>query len=120
MIKKLKHFLERHPYQPLMIMVVLEMVGSVAELSDAELSRVPLGEFLRWLRDSIAPVKGVLKAFPEEFFIVFTTIGLREKMRNLREKEFEVEGVLDKLRRTGESLEGIWRHGGGRKPDKQA
>lgn len=54
-----------------------------------------------------------MELFPEEIFVAITAYSLSRKMRTLKEKESEVEEVVDKLKRTGQILEGIWMHGGG-------
>ncbi len=105
MLEKLKSFVERHPYLPIMLVVGLDVAGYVTEGS---------GETIDvWGRlKAIDTPSGFLAFFPEEIFVAVTAYALSRKMRTLREKEFEVEDVLDKLKRTGRTLEGIWKHDG--------
>ena len=116
MISKLRNFIERHPYLPLIVMAVLDMAGYLIKGLDNLLS-VPIGTIivtvLRRLMHAFSSINEFMELFPEEIFVAITAYSLSRKMRSLKEKESEVEEVVDKLKRTGQILEGIWMHGGG-------
>ena len=115
-ISKLRNFIERHPYLPLIAMAVLDMAGYLFEDLDNLLS-MPIekivGKVLCQLDNAFTSINGFMELFPEEIFVAITAYSLSRKMRSLKEKESEVEEVVDKLKRTGQILEGIWMRGGG-------
>lgn len=106
MLRKLKNHIVRHPYVPLMIMAGLDMAGYLMESDKQQ----PTGVEAR-LTNAFSSVGGFMAFFPEEIFVAITAYSLSQKMRSLREQESEVEKVTDKLKRTGEALEGIWKRG---------
>ena len=106
MLRKLKNHIVRHPYVPLMIMAGLDMAGYLVESN----GKPPTG-FMARLDYAFSSVGGFIAFFPEEIFVAITAYSLSQKMRSLREQESEVEKVTDKLKRTGEVLEDIWKRG---------
>ena len=115
-ISKLRNFIERHPYLPLIAMAVLDMAGYLFKDLDNLLSmsiEEIVDEVLCQLGNAFTSIDGFMELFPEEIFVAITAYSLSRKMRSLKEKESEVEEVVDKLKRTGQILEGIWVRGGG-------
>ena len=112
MLRKLTNFIERHPYLPIVVMVVLDVAGYAFE--DIDDTWDYRAAWTR-LRGAFSSSREFMKLFPEEIFVFFTAYSLSHKMRTVREQEALVEGVVDKLTRTGRFLESIWAHGESRK-----
>lgn len=112
-VGKLRDFIERHPYLPLIAMAVLDMAGYLIEDFEDLWSVSTVDTVLKRLGCAFSSINGFMELFPEEIFVAITAYSLSRKMRSLKEKESEVEEVVDKLKRTGQILEGIWMHGGG-------
>lgn len=99
---RLRNFAERHPYLPLIVMAVLDVAASIMADSAESLN---VGN----VSVAYSAIAEGLEFFPEEALVMITAYSLTQKMRTLRAKEFEVDDVLDKLKRTGQSIEGIWK-----------
>ena len=108
MLRKLKNHVVRHPYVPLLVMAGLDMAGYLTESRETQPSST--GAMGR-LGEAFSSVGGFMAFFPEEIFVAITAYSLSQKMHILREQESEVEKVTDKLKRTGEVLEDIWKRG---------
>ena len=106
MIERLKKFVERHPYLPLLIMAGLDVAGYMIEAPNGTSGEAV--DLVGRLDEAFLSVGGFLAFFPEEIFVAFTAYGLSLKMRNLKEEELKAKDVLDKLKRTSESMESIW------------
>lgn len=112
MIERLKNFVERHPYLPLLIMAGLDVAGYMIEAPNGT-SGSEAVDLVGRLDEAFLSVGGFLAFFPEEIFVAFTAYGLSLKMRKLREEELIAKDVLDKLKRTSESMESIWAQASG-------
>ena len=104
MLKKLADFIENHPYLPIIVMVVLDVAGYAFEDIEGWDYRAAWTQLCRAFSSS----REFMKLFPEEVFVFFTAYGLSHKMRTLKKQGAEVEGVVYRLRQTGQILEGIW------------
>lgn len=117
MLRKLTDFIERHPYLPIVVMVVLDVAGYAFE-SDQKGEQIKEWDFgAAWvrLREAFSSTSKFMELFPEEIFVFFTAYSLSHKMRTVKEQEAAVEGVVDKLTQTGRFLESIWARGDSRK-----
>lgn len=108
-MERLKNFIMRHPYLPLIAMAFLDVVGYVTEGS-AE-SGGNLLDLEKWetrLRMAFSSPMAFVEFFPEEIFVAATAYGLSRKMRTFKQETKEVDDIVAKVTETGRAMTHIW------------
>ena len=122
-MEKLKNFIMRHPYLPLVVMAVLGVVGYVIEGTTVEPGDDILdlvGKWMTRLGAAFGSPWAFVEFFPEEIFVAITAYGLSRKMRTFTKDVDEVANILGKVRETGTAMTGIWGNGGNKNLSRPA
>ena len=107
-MEKLKNFIMRHPYLPLVAMAVLDVVGYVIEGTPVESGGNYLDEWMTRLGAAFDNPSAFVEFFPEEIFVAITAYGLSRKMRTFKKETEDVDDIVAKVTETGREMTRIW------------
>lgn len=107
-MERLKNFIMRHPYLPLIAMAFLDVVGYVTEGTSAESGQPLLEAWMTRLHEAFSSPMAFVEFFPEEIFVAATAYGLSRKMRTFKQETKEVDEIVAKVTETGRAMTNIW------------